>query len=123
MAEILKKQAEEEQEEALRVCPYCGQTTFQPEDDPREYCDCDDAIRFRSYVDALEDFCGDDCYKESPEFKPVPEPVMGALREMADFMVRKYFFKIAVELPDGSTLGIGKRIKRAVRVEAEKRVE
>lgn len=123
MAEILKKQAEEEQEEALRVCPYCGQTTFQPEDDPREYCDCDDAIRFRSYVDALEDFCGDDCYKESEEFKPVPEPVMGALREMADFMVRRFFWKIAVELPDGSSLGIGKKIKRSVRVEAEKRVE
>lgn len=122
MAEILKKQAEEEQEEALRVCPYCGQTTFQPEDDPREYCDCDDAILYRSYVDALEDFCGDECYKESPEFKQVPDPVMGALREMADFMVRKYFSKIAVELPDGSSLGIGKKIKRAVRVEAEKLV-
>lgn len=122
MAEILKKQTEEEQEEVMRVCPYCGQTTFQPEDDPREYCDCDDAILYRSYVDALEDFCGDECYKESPEFKQVPDPVMGALREMADFMVRKYFSKIAVELPDGSTLGIGKKIKRAVRVEAEKLV-
>ena len=122
MAEILKKQAEEEQEETMRVCPYCGQTTFQPEDDPREYCDCDDAILYRSYVDALEDFCGDECYKESPEFKQVPDPVMGALREMADFMVRKYFSKIAVELPDGSSLGIGRKIKRAVRVEAEKLV-
>ena len=123
MAELLKTAEETEERETCRVCPYCGQARFSnPDDDPRDYCDCDEAILWRSYVDALDDFCGEECYKESAEFKAMESEVMGALRVLADFRVRGYFRSLTLELPDYSTLSLGRKVKRSVKVTAEKSV-
>jgi hypothetical protein len=109
-------------EEGGQVCPFCGQVVMTG-DDPREYCDCDPAIRFRAITDAVEDFCGPECKRECEEFDVMDREVIGALTSLADSIARRLFFGAKVVLPDGSSLSIGAKVSRSLSVKAEKVVQ
>lgn len=107
--------------EEEKICPFCGQVVMTDEN-PMDYCDCDKAIFYRVIADAIEDFCGEDCEKESTEFKPVDDEVMAALKAIAAFRAKGLVLSVKIALPDGTLLNIGGKVSRSVSVKAEKTV-
>lgn len=102
-----------------RAYPFCGQVQMVEEGQkPELVCDCHGSAAWRALVEAIEEYCGEDCGEISEEFKPVSGAALDAMRSIAGFIARGAIGGVALEI-GGSTVRIGRKVSRKVSVKAE----
>lgn len=98
-------------------CPYCGQEAMG-EGDPRLSCGCYSARKYRKMIAALEDQS-----ENAAPMKPIADPVMVVLREMAHLCCMRKIDGAAVSVVDGTAVKIGGKVSRTVRLKFEEKVD
>lgn len=99
------------------ACPYCGQGVLG-EGDARKNCGCHAARKYRKMVEALEDQS-----ENADPMRPIADPVMVVLRELAHLCCMRKIDGAAVSVGDGTAVKIGGKVSRTVRLKVEKKVD
>lgn len=104
-------------EKIENACPYCGQEVMG-EGDARQNCGCHAARKYRKMVAALEDQS-----ENAHPMRPIADPVMVVLRELADLCCARKIDGAAVSVGDGTAVKIGGKVSRTVRLKVEEKVD
>lgn len=99
------------------ACPYCGQEVMG-EGDARKNCGCHAARKYRKMVAALEDQS-----ENAHPMRPIADPVMVVLRELADLCCAHKIDGAAGSVVDGTAVKIGGKVSRTVRLKVEEKVD
>lgn len=99
-----------------KTCPYCGQEVMD-EGDARKNCGCHAARKYRKMVAALEDQS-----ENAHPMRPIEDPVMVVLRELAHLCCAHKIDGAAVSVVDGTAVKIGGKVSRTVQIKYEKKV-
>lgn len=104
-------------EKIENACPYCGQEVMG-EGDARQNCGYHAARKYRKMVAALEDQS-----ENAHPMRPIADPVMVVLRELADLCCAHKIDGAAVSVVDGTAVKIGGKVSRTVRLKVEEKVD
>lgn len=103
--------------EESRSCPYCGQQLIT-DDDPRLVCACKPARKYRKILTAL------DMQSSFAEpMRPIDDNVLNVLHQCADLICDHLVDGITAKLADGTTVVIGAKVLRSVRLKVEEKVD